>query len=104
MTLIMVYIPCQYEQDARNIANQLLERGLIACANIWPIRSLYMWKGELADEAEHVILGKTTQEKYEEIVRVTKSIHPYELPAIIQIPIIANGDYEKWLREQLTPK
>jgi len=100
--MIAVYIPCKDENEAGDIAKKLLEKKLVACAGMWPIRSLYTWKGEIADESETVILAKSTKENYQEIKTEVKKNHSYETPAIIKFNIESNKDYEKWLRQEVS--
>mgnify|MGYP001824824030 CR=1 FL=1 len=99
--MIAVYIPCKDDDEAGRVGAHLLEKKLVACANIWPIRSMYMWKGNLVDEGEVVCLLKSTEDKYEAIKQEVAKVHSYEVPAIIKFNISANEDYEKWLRDEL---
>jgi len=99
--MIAVYIPCKDGDEAKNIASNLLDAKLIACAGMWQIRSLYKWKGKLKDTPETVIFAKSTEDKYEEIKKKVNELHSYEIPAIVRIPIESNKNYEKWLRNEL---
>ena len=101
MSLIAVYIPCGSDAEANKIAEHLLGKKLIACANIWPIRSLYNWGGELADEAEYVIFAKTKESAYNEIISEVEQIHSNDIPAIVKIKIEVNKNYEKWLKQEV---
>jgi len=100
--MIAVYIPCRDEDEARRLSMHLLEKRLIACANIWPVNSLYMWKGEPADENETVLLAKTVEEKYAGVVEETERLHSYEIPAVTRFSIGSNQSYEKWLRNEVS--
>ncbi len=102
MGMIDVYIPCRDEEEARRISLHLLEKRLIACSNIWPVNSLYIWKGQPADEKEFVILAKTADEKYPEIIVETEKLHSYEVPGITKFNIEANEAYGKWLRKEVS--
>ena len=53
---VMVYVTCKDEEEAARISKALLERRLAACANMWPIRSLYRWEGRMEDEREVAVL------------------------------------------------
>jgi len=101
MSLIAVYIPCKDDDEARTISQALLREKLVACAGMWKMNSLFLWKGELKDEDEVVIFAKSTDDKYEGIKNQVRELHSYELPAIIKIPIEANEEYEKWLKNEL---
>jgi len=50
--MTLVYITCRDEKEAVKISRHLLNKRLIACSNIHPIRSLYWWKGKIQDGKE----------------------------------------------------
>ena len=63
MSFIMIYVTHKNKEDAEKIARHLLGKKLIACANIFPINSLYLWKGEIERSKEVVSIFKTKREK-----------------------------------------
>ncbi len=93
----LVYCPCRYDDEAREIARELLRKKLIACANVFPITSLYRWKGKKSEHAETVLLCKTTATRTKKVVAEIKKLHSYECPAIIVIDAKANKEFEKWV-------
>jgi len=99
--MILIYITISSEEEAKKIARHLLEEKLIACANIFPIQSMYNWKGKMADEKEIVVLGKTKAENYEKIVSEVEKIHSYDIPCILKIPMESNQKYEDWLSGEM---
>jgi periplasmic divalent cation tolerance protein len=104
MNAISVYIPCPDKKTAESIAAHLLEKRLIGCSNIFPISSMYWWKGKIEKADEWVILGKTISKKYNDIVTETKAKHPYETPLIAKFEVIVNEDYGEWLMNSLGRK
>lgn len=97
-SLIAVHTTVASREDARRIARHLVEAGLVACAQIEEIESVYLWKGELVDEPELRILLKTTAERRAEVESALRSIHPYELPAIHAVAIDAvDAAYAEWV-------
>jgi len=79
-----------------------MNRRLIACANIFGgVNSVYRWKGQLADETEWVMIGKTAEEKFDEVRRVVEDLHPYEIPCIIKIPVCVNNSFGAWLKDEI---
>ena len=87
------------------MANLLLDKKLIACANIFPnVESIYPWKGKRVREKEAVLIVKTTADKYATVKRLVEKNHPYTIPCVVKISVEANAGYAKWLRECLSEK
>jgi periplasmic divalent cation tolerance protein len=85
----VVYTTIDNIQDARKIANTLVEEQIVACANIIPkIESVYRWKGKIENEDECVIIAKTPDSNVKKTIQRIKELHKYELPDIIVIPIV----------------
>ena len=86
--------------DARRIAQALVERRLVACAQISAIESLYHWDGALQDDAEFRLLLKTVDTQYDAVERAIRELHPYDLPAIYALPIDRiHAPYAAWVRD-----
>jgi periplasmic divalent cation tolerance protein len=91
----IVYITASTFEEAKEIGRVLVEERLAACANIFPITSIFQWKGmQIASEV--AIIAKTKLEKVEEIIARVKQIHSYELPCIIAWRI--DQGYEPFLK------
>ena len=87
---------------ALRLAHALVERKLAACVNILsPCTSVYRWQGTLETAAEVPLLIKTRAALYDEVEAAIKSLHPYDLPEIIAVPV-ARGlpGYLEWLNTQ----
>ena len=87
----------------RKIAGALVDAGLAACVNIIPgVRSVYRWQGKICDEEELLLLIKTTAARFDEVRRLIRSLHTYQVPEVISLPIgAADRDYISWLCEQV---
>jgi periplasmic divalent cation tolerance protein len=72
---------------SRRISKHVIEEGLAACANIYPINSIYRWEGELIEEGEYAMLLKTRTEDFESLRTAVKELHPYEIPCIVRYEI-----------------
>ena len=100
--MIFVYITCKDGEEARKIANHLLDNKLIACANIFPINSLYKWENKLEDTKEIVIIAKSVKEKFPEIEKQVKELHSYNVPCIVMVEVSkANKEYSDWVNNEL---
>jgi periplasmic divalent cation tolerance protein len=96
---IVVIMTAANEAEATRIAEMLVERKLAACVQVLPqIQSIYVWKGELQRERELLLLAKTTQENFDQLERGVRSVHSYETPEIIALPV-SDGSlpYLDWL-------
>jgi periplasmic divalent cation tolerance protein len=101
--IVILYIPCGSEVDAQTLSLTLLERGLIACANIYPSRSIYRWKGEVADQVEHVIFAKTTAALAEQAAAAAEQLHGYDIPCVLVFaPESANAAYARWVESEVS--
>ena len=98
--MILVYITCKDNQEAKKISDHLLNKKLAACTNIFPITSAYWWKGKIENENEIVLLAKTLEKNYNKIKQEVKKIHSYETPCILKIKVEANESYCKWVKEE----
>lgn len=99
--MIDVFITNPNKKEANRIAMHLLKKRLIACANIFPISSVYWWKGKIEKAKEYAILAKTLEKNYEKIKREVKNIHSYTVPCIIKINAECNEEYGEWLRKEV---
>jgi len=79
----LIWSPFESEEAAAKAASQLLDEGLIACANLVPgMRSLYIWQGERGEARECGALLKTDASLLDKAVARLAAIHPYETPAV----------------------
>ena len=92
-------------EDADRIARSLVERRLAACVNVVPgVVSTYRWKGAVEREGELLLMIKTRAETFGALREALVSLHPYEVPELIALPIDAgHAPYLKWLDENATP-
>ena len=100
--MILVYITCKDNKEAKRISKGLLEKRLVACANIHPIESMYWWKGKIQEDKEVVVIAKTKDSCYEKVKGEIKKIHSYDVPCILKIKAEANEEYGKWINEAIT--
>jgi periplasmic divalent cation tolerance protein len=79
----LIWSPFENEEAAATAASQLLDEGLIACANILPgVRSFYLWQGQRGEARECGALFKTEAGLLDKAVARLAAIHTYETPAI----------------------
>jgi len=87
------------EELSLSIAERLIEEGEAACVNIiQKIRSIYIWKGEVCDDTEALLIIKTRQDRLHNVIAIIEQLHDYDCPEIIAMPIIGgSARYMNWL-------
>ena len=91
------------KKEARIIAKELINHKLAACVNIiGGVESLFWWKGKVDSAKETLLIIKSVKEKVPKVIKAIKSIHSYEVPEIITLPITAGyKPYLRWINESL---
>lgn len=95
MEQVSVYVTTPDEETGTRIARALLEKRLVACANLLPARSLFWWNGRIEESQEVVVLLKTKRALVDQVVRVVEAMHPDEVPCVVSSPI--EGGASKYL-------
>ena len=96
---IVILITAKDKKEAIKIARGLLEAKLIACANIINgVQSLFWWEGKIDSSKEVLLVLKTQKSLFTKVTTKVKSLHSYQTPEIIALPIV-NGseEYLKWI-------
>jgi len=86
-------------ETARRILRQLVSENLAACGNIVPaVESIYRWQDKIVDAQETLVFFKTTARRYSAFQDRLKSLHPYEVPEIVCLPITHGlPEYLSWI-------
>lgn len=100
MSFIAVYITTSGAEEAEHITAYLLEQRLIACANIFPVNSVYRWQGSINREQEFVALVKTRTALWERLKSAVLAIHSYHIPCMMKLEVCANEEYEAWIAQE----
>jgi periplasmic divalent cation tolerance protein len=97
-------------RDAARVATHLVTQGLAACANIVPVRSVYVWKGHLENGREAMVFFKVSSSRVRRLKAEIGRRHPYEVPEILELGVeSANPEYLRWAeaprrRGMVTPR
>ncbi|NDV20187.1 divalent cation tolerance protein CutA [Pseudodesulfovibrio sp. JC047] len=102
MAASFVYMTCSTMVEAENIATILVERRLVACANIMEgMKSIYWWEGAVHRAEEAVLVVKTRSDLVPELTEAVKAMHEYAVPCIVAMPIHdGNPDFLQWIQAE----
>ena len=96
---VVVLVTAKDKKEAGKIASALIKAKLAACVNIvGKIDSIFFWAAKVDQAQEYLLVIKSKKDKLAKIIRLVKSLHSYELPEIIALPIIAaDKSYLRWI-------
>jgi periplasmic divalent cation tolerance protein len=96
---IVVFMTAANRDEARRLAEMLVERRLAACVQIMPeMESVYRWQGKIERQPEILLIAKTVSAKFSELETEVRSLHSYETPEIVAFPLTAGSrPYLEWL-------
>ena len=96
--MLLIYVPCKNESEAKKIGRVLVKEKLVCCANVIPkMRSVFIWNGKLDETTEALLLMKTVK-PYAKVKKRIEQLHSYSVPAIAAFKIKINPKYEKWAK------
>ena len=99
--MVLLYVTFPGLRAAEAAALSVLSKRLAACVNIFPCRSAYLWKGRVVREKEFIGLFKTTKARVAAAKAAIISVHPYDVPCVLELPEKANAAFGKWVRAEL---
>jgi periplasmic divalent cation tolerance protein len=103
---IQVITTVERQEDAEKIARSLVEGCLAACVQVLgPVTSTYHWQGSIQSSREWICLIKTRADLCTQIEEAIRKIHPYEVPEILAVPILAGSkSYLEWMEKEVRGK
>jgi periplasmic divalent cation tolerance protein len=92
------------KEEAKKIAAALVTSKLAACVNILDnMNSIYFWEGEVQDDEEIVMIAKTTQSHVPELIEKVKSMHSYDCPCIVALPVVGGHQpFLDWIADEVS--
>src|SRR5262245_1724644 len=99
MDMLVVLVTMPDRERALAMAQLLVAERLAACVNVTgEIRSVYRWQDKVQEDPEVLCVIKTTQAGFEALRARVVSLHPYEVPEVIALPIArGHQPYLEWL-------
>jgi periplasmic divalent cation tolerance protein len=105
MSINLIYVTAGDIEEARVIGKALVSERLAACVNIIDnINSMYWWQGEIQDDREVIVIAKTKESLVPELIEKVKSIHSYDCPCVVSLPIVGgNKGFLEWVENETMP-
>ena len=102
MNAALVYVTAPNREEALRIGRTIVSESLAACANVLDgMTSVFRWNGELNQESEALLLLKTRSELAAAVVHRVQELHPYDVPAILVLPIEGGSNlFLSWIGEE----
>ena len=103
MGINFIYMTAGSMEEARKIGSELVSAKLAACINILDnMNSIYMWEGKVQDDREVVMIAKTSEACVPGLVDRVKSLHSYDCPCIVSIPVSGgNQAFLDWIEGEV---
>jgi len=101
MKVNFIYMTAGSREEAGKIGKALVVSRLAACVNIIDnMKSIYVWQGKVQEDSEIIMIAKTTADRVPALVEKVKSLHSYECPCIVNIPVAGgNQAFLDWIAE-----
>ncbi|WP_157669679.1 divalent-cation tolerance protein CutA [Chitinibacter sp. GC72] len=99
---LVVWCNCPDQTSAQTLAQGIITARLAACVNqMCAVQSVYHWEGGIESAQEVPLMIKTTLAMYPQLEKWLLEHHPYDVPEIIALPIVAGApDYLAWLAQE----
>ncbi len=96
---VIVLVTCPTPAVGRRLARELVRLRLAACVNVLPgVESVFRWRGKVDRSREALLVIKTTRARFAALRRRVLSLHPYDLPEVIALPVAAgHPPYLRWI-------
>ena len=101
-TVMVVLVTTSSQREAVRISEAAVRKKVAACANLIPsVTSIFRWKGQVQNSHEYLVIMKTSAGCYAALERLIRSMHSYEVPEIIALPV-KNGlrPYLEWVKQE----
>ena len=103
MAIHFIYMTAGSKAEAQKIGIALVESRLAACVNILDnMQSIYRWEQEIQQDTEVVLIAKTTDSHVSELIEKVKTLHSYDCPCIVSLPILDGyRPFLNWIHEEV---
>ena len=100
--LCWVYMTAGSVEEAKSIGQILVGQNLAACVNLLEnMTSIYKWEEKLEESQEVIMIAKTRKTLMPKQIETVNSLHRYDCPCILELPIQGGGpDFLSWIKSQ----
>ena len=97
-----VYMTAGSVEEAKSIGKILVGQNLVACVNLLEnMISIYKWEEKLEESKEVIMIAKTRKTLMPKLIETVNSLHSYDCPCILELPIQGgNPDFLSWIESQ----
>lgn len=100
--MIILYLTCADDAEAKKIGSALLEARLVTCVRRSPVSSSYWWDGKINRDDEILLMMESLEEKFDAIEQIVTKLHSYDEYVLTAVPVLkTTPGVEKWLNETL---
>ena len=94
----IIFVTVPSSAVGQQLARVLVESRLAACVKLFPVQSVYTWEGAVQADEEWQLLIKTRSAQFAAVESTIRTHHPYEVPEIVAIPVLAGSQtYLGWI-------
>ena len=99
--MILIFTTLEKKETAVKIGKELLRKRVIACYNLFPVESAYLWKGKIEEENEVLMICKARKENFEKVEKYLTLHSDYEIPEIVAVETsYVNKPYLDWINAE----
>lgn len=101
--MILIYSTFDNKKEAAKAGKELLKKRLIACYNLMPVESAYLWKGKIEEENEILMICKTKKDNFDKVEKYLTQHSDYEIPEVVAVETSkVNKLYLDWINSETT--
>lgn len=100
--MVFIYTTCATLDEAKRLGRLMVESKMAACVDLWPIQSMYNWKGKFEDIQQIMLMITTLESKLQAVDDLISNNHSYATPLIAGVDVRrVNHEYKEWLVKQI---
>ena len=98
----MVYVTAADVEEAKEIGRAMVDARLAACANVFPdMVPIFRWEGEIGEDAESVVILKTTRSRADDLIAAVEAMHSYDCPCAVVLPLAGGSQaFLDWISSE----